>query len=845
MVLILTFARLVFIMIKNRTYTVLLLFLFTLGLKAQEVQGPYFVYYLLKNTTLSKTYDGFCQKNKVIEDSTAHGSFILGGPKCQPTVDYTPQAGFIGQDTATYEYKEYYSNKIKYWSFVFIVVNSHVELRPDVYVVDKNAADLDIYPLSNDSCSIGSSQFLKIKSITAANQLIASRPNDTTLRFRPDSNFTGLAYISYIACDTFNTCQDGNVVVNVVDLANLQSDTMNVGTPKNTHVTIPLPQSGYSTSIAPKKGYLEFDTDYSVIYKPASGLVGKDTFAVVKNNIYRYVFVDIYYVKDPSKIAVDDIVFIPKDSVVEFNVGTNDIVQKYAFLLDQGPSRGVLTKLNNQGDFRYEPEAGYEGVQSFTYKVCPQGICEYGEVNIFIGNWEPDTRVHYKFSTPKNVPLVFSYHIPIDAYNFSSAEDSVKFYPGYDTVEVYDWRKCGPATVIGYNTLVYCPPKDYITTPSSGPKMFTVNYCIPNTGECVEAVCEVTIYDENKSCSKQCVGDCVWPGDVNLDGEVTIHDFLQIGYNLGQTGDTRMYQSTSIYRALKANNWNGNIPGSIANLKHADTDGNGKVDCADTMYVSDFYRLQHSLVPKPVYDRGDFPMILNVLTPNAGIGDLAQIEIQLGDATDPVINLGGFAYELDYNTDVVDEASLGIDFYENGWATMNSALMHMYQKPWDGRLESGFIRSNGKKVSGKGGLEVLQFIVEDDLQGFRKDEQTFKIPFYFQNIVVLGDDGRYVQLPDQVAYITLGKHSESPELNTSALLVYPNPAVDVLNIHLNGQNELLSLDLYNLDGTLIKEIKNSDKKHQLLNIQNLPNGLYLLKAETKLGPISKKVEVFR
>ena len=200
---IITFARLVFIMIKNRTYTVLLFFIFTLGLKAQEVQGPYFVYSLLKNTTLSKTYDGFCQKNKVIEDSTAHGAFILGGPKCQPTVNYAPAAGFVGRDTATYEYKEYYTNKIKYWSFVYIVVNSHVELRPDIYSVDMNAADQDINPLTNDSCSIGTYQFLKIKTISAANQLVVSQPSDTTIRFRPETNFTGLAYISYTVCDTF------------------------------------------------------------------------------------------------------------------------------------------------------------------------------------------------------------------------------------------------------------------------------------------------------------------------------------------------------------------------------------------------------------------------------------------------------------------------------------------------------------------------------------------------------------------------------------------------------------------------------------------------------------------
>jgi hypothetical protein len=826
-------------MIKNRTYTVLLLILFTLALKAQEVQGPYFVYTVLKNQSISKTYSNFCQKNHIVYDDAAHGDFEITGTKCDPTIIYTPDTDFLGRDTVKYEYKEYYSNKIKYWSFVFVVVNSTIELEADYYIVDKNQGNTDIYPLTNDISSIGSYLYLKLKSLSAANQLIVSQPNDTTIRFRPETDSTGLAYISYTVCDTFNTCVDGNIVINIVDINNLVSDTMHLGTPKNTRVNIPLPQTGYSTSVSPKKGYLEYNSDNSVVtYKPATGVFGLDTFKLVKNNITRTVFAEIYFVKDPSKITVNDIVFTPKDSVVEFNVATNDIVHKYPFLLDQGPNRGTLTKLNNQGDFSYVPEAGYEGVQSFTYKVCPQGLCEYGEVKIFIGNWQPDTRNVYQFSTPKHVPLVISYHIPINAYNFSSPNDSVKFYPGYDTVYL-NYKGCLD-TAIGYNQLIYFPPNNFADTTS-----IDISYCIPSSGECVEAVCEVIVFDESKNCNKQCAGDCVWPGDVNLDGEVTMLDFLEVGYNLGHEGPSRMYQSTGIFRALRAEDWDSDLMNGYSNVKHADTDGNGEVNCADTVYIDNFYRRQHSLVPTPVYDRGEFPFILNIIDPNVDIGDIAEIEIQIGDENNPVINLGGFSYELDYNTDVVDESSLGVNFYKNGWATLNSALMHMYQKPWDGRLESGFVRSNGNKVSGKGGVEKLSFIVEDDLGGLRKEGKAIQIPFYFKNILVLGDDGRYVQLPDQVAYLTIAGTDVEPELNPADLLVYPNPTNDVLNVHLNGKNQLISMALYSFDGALIKEIKNSDQKHELFDVQNLPNGLYLLRAETTLGPISKKIEVFR
>ncbi|MBK9108076.1 MAG: hypothetical protein IPM92_06730 [Saprospiraceae bacterium] len=585
----------------NRTYTLIVLsLLLSIGLSAQEINGPYLVFKLLKDNEITY-YPNTYQANKLIIDSTANGELVLAGSKYDPQVEYTPTPGFIGKDTATYEYKDFYG-KYKYISFVFEVLKSNLITRPDIYLVDMNSGDTDVQPLVNDSSSLGSHIYLNIDNLSAQNNVIASKQNSTTIRFRPATDFIGVAHINYTVCDTLGLCKDANMVINVVDLANLTNDTLHRGTPKANPISIPLPQAGYTTYDAPQNGTLEYNTDYSVIYKPTSSFTGKDTFIVVSNGIYRSVFMEVYPMKAPNKIVVNDYFFLPKDSSISFNVADNDIVKKYAFLLDQTPSRGSITQLDNLGNFTYTPEAGYEGVQDFTYKVCPQGNCEYGIVKLFIGNWEPDNRAMYKFATPKNVPLVISYHIPIDAYDFSSPDDSVRFYPGYDTIYL-DYKGCKD-TVMGFNLLVFHTPKDY-----AGFRNFTVEYCISSTNECIEAACEVEIYDESKNCAKHCAGDCVWPGDVNLDGEVTMLDLLEVAYHLGNDGSSRTYQSTSNFRALRSNDWDDQFSNGFANLKHADTDGNGVININDTLYISNFYRKQHSLVPKPVYDRGDFPLI--------------------------------------------------------------------------------------------------------------------------------------------------------------------------------------------------------------------------------------------
>ncbi|MBK9108075.1 MAG: T9SS type A sorting domain-containing protein [Saprospiraceae bacterium] len=202
----------------------------------------------------------------------------------------------------------------------------------------------------------------------------------------------------------------------------------------------------------------------------------------------------------------------------------------------------------------------------------------------------------------------------------------------------------------------------------------------------------------------------------------------------------------------------------------------------------------------------------------------------------------GYSYELDYNVDVVDENTLEVGFYDNGWAAQNATLLHMYKNHGMADWKVVLVGQNGKKVSGKGGVELITFIVEDDLGGFRREDD--KIPFFFKNIQSINEEGRILKLQDQVAYLRFTKNEE-PTLDPDALIIYPVPASDILTMHLNGKNKLISLALYSLSGNVIKLIENPDAKHNQIELDGIQNGLYLLKAETILGPITKKVEIIR
>ena len=65
--------------------------------------------------------------------------------------------------------------------------------------------------------------------------------------------------------------------------------------------------------------------------------------------------------------------------------------------------------------------------------------------------------------------------------------------------------------------------------------------------------------------------------------------------------------------------------------------------------------------------------------------------------------------------------------------------------------------------------------------------------------------------------------------------MYPNPVKDILFIKSNDKID--KVDVYSVDGKLIKSKINSDK----IDFSNLPKGIYLVNIHTKSGIKSEKI----
>jgi len=81
-----------------------------------------------------------------------------------------------------------------------------------------------------------------------------------------------------------------------------------------------------------------------------------------------------------------------------------------------------------------------------------------------------------------------------------------------------------------------------------------------------------------------------------------------------------------------------------------------------------------------------------------------------------------------------------------------------------------------------------------------------------------------------------------PIAETSAFVVYPNPANDQLTIAFND-SEKKDIQLFDVTGKLVFSNLNSDAKEKTIDISQLPSSIYFLKVETASGSYSKKIVV--
>lgn len=344
--------------------------------------------------------------------------------------------------------------------------------------------------------------------------------------------------------------------------------------------------------------------------------------------------------------------------------------------------------------------------------------------------------------------------------------------------------------------------------------------------------------------------DSVCPGDANKDGIVNNLDLLYVGLAQGQTGPARSPAST-VWQHWPAADWNTAFASGV-NHKHADCDGNGAVQPADTLAVGLNYGSAHQdLVPSTPPTSGPGSPQLYLL-PNADTlqaGDTLVIEVFLGTDTLPVDSLHGIAFTIHYDSVEVDSEDVHMAFVSSflGAPGVDAVTIksHNHSQRF---IEAAITRLDLLGMSGSGKIAELHFDgIQDDLSGKGNGWLHAAKSVSPSQIFATSPSGTMQAIEPVAAEVVLmapGQNTSIAHSAAGALELFPNPATDVLNVYWNGQ-QLQNVQLFDALGKLVATAQPTRNGRSKISCRDLQQGLYVVRVESQSGIETRRVIISR
>ncbi|HNR18841.1 MAG TPA: T9SS type A sorting domain-containing protein [Bacteroidia bacterium] len=338
----------------------------------------------------------------------------------------------------------------------------------------------------------------------------------------------------------------------------------------------------------------------------------------------------------------------------------------------------------------------------------------------------------------------------------------------------------------------------------------------------------------------------VWPGDVNYDLTVNNNDVLNIGLAYNNTGPVRTGASLA-YVAQPATDWNGYFANAV-NHKHADTNGDGVVDNNDTAAITLNYGLMHParLAGNTSQTFTGPQLYLQASADTVTEGDTVEFEIYLGDAANPISNIYGLAFTINIDTTFVDTVYSNFDFTGCWMGTEGVDLLTYNQPLWSqSKIDVALTRTTQTDTSGYGYLGRVGVVVVDNIGARITSPGYMTMPVSISNVYAINFAENILSittLGDSVVVDTTGTVGINNLINlNSAVLVYPNPSKDKINIKSN-KLVIENAELINAMGKVLTQTK-AEANAVEVNLQNITSGIYVLRIKTDKGVVNKKIQV--
>ncbi len=337
-----------------------------------------------------------------------------------------------------------------------------------------------------------------------------------------------------------------------------------------------------------------------------------------------------------------------------------------------------------------------------------------------------------------------------------------------------------------------------------------------------------------------CIFNCVWPGDANNDGYADGSDLFEIGINYGATGTPRADMTID---------WDGKLaqawmePDSvywyiINDLKWTDCDGNGTINDEDTTAVINNLGLDHPLNTLRL-EGGEAPLYFAPGADMLSIG-LNEIPIMLGDEITGVEDIYGLTFTINVDADVIDAASLKINF-DDSWIGNVGETLRLSKTFGDTKQVVGtIVRKDRENISGDGQIGTLSIVVVDNISG-KTDAEEVEISF--SGVTAIKIDREVIPVAAETLTISAEENTYVENSAIEAITVYPNPANEVIYVDNTTGEQIVSISITDITGKLIYENNNPSELNNVIDISTLSPGNYIMEINNGKSVVSQSISV--
>ncbi|QXP58519.1 Ig-like domain-containing protein [Olleya sp. HaHaR_3_96] len=423
---------------------------------------------------------------------------------------YTPNDGFIGEDTFTYTICDDANPALCDTATVTVTVQptdtpNTTNANDDAYTTTPGA-DVTQNVLVNDNDIEGDDQTVTANTNPTNGTVTISPTGEFT--YTPNSGFNGTDSFTYTICDdnTDQACDTATVYITIGGIANTTDAIADIN---NTFQDQPVTgnvltndedfegdNQTVTANTDPANGTVTIDAAGNYTYTPNTGFTGEDTFTYTicddgspQACDTATVYIEVLPVSSPrneAPIANADTATTPEATEIEITVLTNDFDPDGDTIVVTNtttPDNGTVT-VDPTGVITYTPNDGFTGEDTFTYTICDDAnpaLCDTATVTVTVQ--------------------------PTDTPNTTNANDDAYFTtptsPLTANVLVNDNDIEGNNQTVTANTnptngtVTISPNGDFTYTPNpgfSGTDSFTYTICDDNTDQaCDTATVYITI----------------------------------------------------------------------------------------------------------------------------------------------------------------------------------------------------------------------------------------------------------------------------------------------------------------------------------------------------------------